>query len=88
MTWRLTALCETRRGFAAAVNGFVKGVTGRALPNATTAEPGEFSFGEDQGCTETDGRKGHRSGTIGDSPAVLMTIRLDIEPGRGPCRLK
>jgi hypothetical protein len=50
--------------------------------------PGEFSFGEDQGCTETDGRKGHRSGTIGDSPAVLMTIRLDMEPGRGPCRFK
>lgn len=30
---------------AAALNGLVKGVAGRALPNATTAEPGEFSFG-------------------------------------------
>lgn len=30
---------------AAALNGFVKGVSGRALPNATTAEPGDFSFG-------------------------------------------
>ena len=29
--------------------------------------PGEFSFGEDQGCTKTDGRQGHRSGTIGDA---------------------
>ncbi len=30
--------------------------------------PGEFSFGEDQGCTETDGRKGHRSGTMATIP--------------------
>jgi membrane-associated phospholipid phosphatase len=30
---------------AAALNGLMKGVTGRALPNATSAEPGEFSFG-------------------------------------------
>ena len=28
--------------------------------------PGEFSLGEDQGCATIDGRKGHRSGTIGD----------------------
>jgi hypothetical protein len=47
--------------------------------------PGEFSFGEDQGCTLTNGRKGHRSGTIGDVPAVLMTVRLDIDPRRTPC---
>ena len=48
--------------------------------------PGEFSFGEDQGCTESpDGRKGHRSGTIGDQPAVLMTVRLHVEPQRRPC---
>jgi len=38
--------------------------------------PGEFSFGEDQGCTETDSKKGHRSGTIGTEPAVLMTVLL------------
>src|SRR5438270_6975615 len=29
---------------AAALNGVVKGVTGRALPNATAGEPGDFSF--------------------------------------------
>jgi hypothetical protein len=46
--------------------------------------PGEFSFGEDQNCVETDGRKGHRSGVIGDQPAVLMTVQLHIPPKRGP----
>ena len=48
--------------------------------------PGEVSFGEDQNCVELDGRKGHRSGTIGDEPAVLMTIQLHIDPERGSCR--
>jgi hypothetical protein len=48
--------------------------------------PGEFSFGEDQGCAPTNGRKGHRSGTIGDVPAVLMTVQLHIPPTRTPCR--
>jgi hypothetical protein len=48
--------------------------------------PGEFSLGEDQGCTPTDGRHGHRSGTIGDTPAVLMTVQLHIPPTRKPCR--
>ena len=43
--------------------------------------PGEFSFGEDQGCTETAGKKGHRSGTIGDEPCCLMTVQT-------PCRSK
>lgn len=48
-------------------------------------ESGEFSFGEDQGCTETHGKKGHRSGTIGDQPAVLMTVQLHRPPQRQPC---
>lgn len=30
---------------AAALNGLIKGVAGRALPNVNTDEPGEFSFG-------------------------------------------
>ena len=50
--------------------------------------PGEFSFGEDQGARERDGKKGHRSGTIGDSPAVLMTVQLHIEPSTEPCHLR
>jgi hypothetical protein len=48
--------------------------------------PGEFSLGEDQGCVEgSDGRKGHRSGTIGDEPAVLMTVQLHKAPIPTPC---
>jgi hypothetical protein len=50
--------------------------------------PGEFSFGEDQSCTETEGKKGHRSGTIGDQPAALMTVQLHRPPRRQPCRTK
>ena len=50
--------------------------------------PGEFSFGEDQGCTETDGKKGHRSGTLGDQPAVLMTVQLHRPPRREPCQTR
>ena len=50
--------------------------------------PGEFSFGEDQNCSRTaDGRTGHRSGTIGDEPAVLMTVQLHIQPQRGSCHI-
>ncbi|WP_298253478.1 cupin domain-containing protein [Bradyrhizobium sp.] len=49
--------------------------------------PGAFSFGEDQGCSETNGRKGHRSGTIGNEPAVLMTVQLHIDPSREPCHI-
>ncbi len=50
--------------------------------------PGQFSFGEDQGCTETDGKKGHRSGTIGDEPVALMTVQLHRPPQRQPCSIK
>ncbi len=51
--------------------------------------PGEFSFGEDQGCTrDAEGRKGHRSGTTGDQPAVLMTVQLHVDPQHGPCRIR
>ncbi len=50
--------------------------------------PGEFSLGEDQGCvTSIDGRAGHRSGTIGDQPAVLMTVQLHQDPRTAPCHI-
>jgi hypothetical protein len=49
---------------------------------------GEFSFGEDQGCVERGGKRGHRSGTLGDQPAVLMTVQLHIEPSREPCHAR
>lgn len=40
--------------------------------------PGEMSFGGDQGCrADAHGHKGHRSGTVGDVPAVLMLVQMD-----------
>jgi len=50
--------------------------------------PGEFSFGEDQDCIATHGRKGHRSGTLGAEPCRLMTVQLHIEPQRIPCHVR
>lgn len=41
--------------------------------------PGDISFGEDQKCVERNGKKGHLSGTVGDSPAVLMLVQLESE---------
>ncbi len=50
---------------------------------------GEFSFGGDQHCREVDERKGHRSGTVGDVPAVLMVIQLDdASASIAPCGLR
>jgi hypothetical protein len=40
--------------------------------------PGEVSFGGDQNAhADARGRKGHRSGTVGDVPAVLMIVQLN-----------
>ena len=51
--------------------------------------PGDLSFGEDQQCVKDDqGRKGHRAGTLGDVPAVLMVVQLEVPPVREPCHLK
>jgi hypothetical protein len=48
--------------------------------------PGELSFGGDQNCREMEGRRGHRSGTVGDIPAVLMVVQWDDAPApAGPC---
>jgi hypothetical protein len=49
--------------------------------------PGEFSLGEDQGCVAHDGKRGHRSGTIGDVPAVLMTVQLHVPPVGAACHV-
>jgi hypothetical protein len=49
--------------------------------------PGEISFGEDQGCRTIDGRTGHRSGTVGHEPVVLMVVQFDTRRERKtPCR--
>ncbi len=50
--------------------------------------PDEFSFGEDQGCLERNGKKGHRSGTVGDDPAALMPVQLHQPPQRAPRHIK
>lgn len=51
--------------------------------------PGEISFGEDQNCVaDRAGHKGHRSGTVGDEPAVLLTVQLHVPPVKKPCHLK
>jgi hypothetical protein len=47
---------------------------------------GEISLGADQNCRERDGKLGHRSGTIGEEPAVLMVIQFeDPQPPRSSC---
>lgn len=48
--------------------------------------PGEISFGGDQHCKEKDGRKGHRSAAVGDSPTVLMLVQFEgIHTPTSPC---
>jgi hypothetical protein len=45
---------------------------------------GEMAFGGDQHAKAIDGRHGHRSGTVGDVPAVLMLVQFpDGLPGGG-----
>jgi hypothetical protein len=49
--------------------------------------PGEISFGGDQNCRETGGKRGHRSGTLGAAPAVLMVVQFDDAPApAAPCQ--
>jgi hypothetical protein len=51
--------------------------------------PGELSLGEDQNCkADAQGRKGHRSGVIGNTPATLMTIQLHVPPSKTSCNRK
>ena len=38
---------------------------------------GEISFGVGQNCREVDAKRGHRSGTLGNVPAVLMAIQFE-----------
>ncbi len=57
---------------------FVETMDGRRVEMG----PGEVSFGGDQGCrADTRGHKGHRSGTLGAEPALLLLVQMS---GRGP----
>ncbi|HET6912189.1 MAG TPA: hypothetical protein VFH71_02470 [Rhodanobacteraceae bacterium] len=50
---------------------------------------GELSLGEDQHCVaDGQGRKGHRSGTVGTQPAVLMCVQLHVPPRRTACHVE
>lgn len=52
-------------------------------------EAGELSFGGDQNCGKVDGKLGHRSGTLGCEPAVLMIVQFDdISAPTSPCELR
>jgi len=51
--------------------------------------PGELAFGGDQHCQAQAGRLGHRSGTVGDEPAVLLVIQLeDAAAPAPPCAFR
>jgi hypothetical protein len=51
--------------------------------------PGEISFGSDQNCREVDGKRGHRSGTLGEVPAVLMVVQLEeASAPLSPCEFR
>jgi hypothetical protein len=51
--------------------------------------PGEISFGGDQHCREKNGRLGHRSGTVGEEPVVLLVIQLDdLAAPWAPCAFR
>lgn len=50
--------------------------------------PGEAHLGEDQNCVTQNGCKGHRSGTIGDEPCVLMCVQLYTPPIPRPGHFK
>jgi hypothetical protein len=59
--------------------------------DGTRAEmgPGEISFGGDQNCRDIEGKRGHRSGTVGAEPAVLMLVQLDeTPPARSACQFR
>jgi hypothetical protein len=50
---------------------------------------GEFSFGGDQNCREVGGKLGHQSGTVGNTPAVLMVIQFnDASTPAVPCEFR
>jgi hypothetical protein len=49
--------------------------------------PGEVSFGGDQNTKpDAQGRRGHRSGTVGNQPSINLIVQLEKDPGAGrPC---
>jgi hypothetical protein len=57
--------------------------------NRVEMGPGEFSFGGDQNCQPAGGKCGHQSGTVGDTPVVLMIVQLEDAPApASPCAFR
>jgi hypothetical protein len=52
--------------------------------------PGELSFGNDQNTKpDAQGRRGHRSGTVGNQPCIIMMTQVKQDPVNSrPCQLK
>ena len=42
--------------------------------------PGDVSFGDDLGTIERDGKRGHRSWTVGDEAVVLLLVQSKGKP--------
>jgi hypothetical protein len=65
---------------------FVETMDGQRVEMGT----GEISFGEDQGTQEnSQGHKGHLSGTVGDEPAILMLVQFEKNPTmEQPCHIQ
>jgi hypothetical protein len=64
---------------------FVESMDGTRVEMGT----GELSFGGDQNCRALEGRRGHRSGTLGDVPTVLMVVQFNDAPApASPCALR
>lgn len=64
--------------FAAVLNGVVKGFSGRELPNATTKDPGDFSFG--RGFHDRNGAfvsfpSGHTAASFAAATVVSEEVR-------------
>jgi len=65
--------------FAAVLNGLVKGFSGRELPNATTKDPGDFSFG--RGFHDRNGAfvsfpSGHTAASFAAATVVSEEVRV------------
>lgn len=61
---------------------FVESMDGTRVEMAA----GEVSFGADQSARARDGKVGHRSGTVGAEPAVLMLVQFEDQPAlSAPC---
>lgn len=50
---------------------------------------GELAFGGDQNCREIEGKRGHKSGAVGEIPATLLLIQFDdATASPAPCEFR